>query len=54
MKKSIFKGMFALVFLVAAGYGVKLAKNHTRLSYLAFKESYKVVIFGIGECGGIS
>ena len=37
MKKSIFKGMFALVFLVAAGYGVKLAKNHTRLSYLALE-----------------
>lgn len=37
MKKSIFKRMFALVFLVAAGYGVKLAKNHTRLSYLALE-----------------
>lgn len=37
MKKSIFKGMFALAFLVAAGYGVKLAKNHTRLSYLALE-----------------
>lgn len=37
MKKSIFKGMFALVFLVAAGYGVKSVKNHARLSYLALE-----------------
>ena len=41
MKKSIFKGMFALVF-------------SCRLWSEISKESYKVVIFGIGECGGIS
>ena len=56
MKKSIFKGMFALVFLVAAGYGVKLAKNHTRLSYLALENvealassSLKMVL-KVGRC----
>lgn len=37
MKKSVFGGIFALAFLVIAGYGVKSVKNHARLSYLALE-----------------